>query len=543
MKTRTLVSLAEKGSLKDFSACLESCPRPVPGEVLFSALRSALAWNQPEKVRLLLAAGADPLAVNEENSQLLMHAAISGRGELVGLMLQLGCDANHRNVNGRTALHEAARFGNIEGVRVLADAGADPDCRDRLGQTPLTEAISNNYPETAMELVRRGADIHGSLSDRQETPLMLAASRGAAALVKLLLDRGSEIESRDLMGCTPLMHASRGGSLEVVRLLLEAGADRNARDKKGLNALRWASPLHHEVSTLLLGERSLQRGESGKMLLKAADDGNVAMIKKLLARKASVQPGEEGGESALVKAVLQKRSPEAFQLLLQCRWANINYRCGKVLRTPLMAAARAGDVVKARLLLEHGADHAVTDAHGRSAVSHAAIAAGRDVLELLHGYGAVLEHADRMGRTALHLAIYETGSFASAGSRAETVKWLLAQSLDPNAVDNSGISPLMLAAGEAFADIAGSLLGAGAIVDLRDGNGRSALVHALYHGTDYGYEERCTRPVSEEADRAAPVIKVLLEAGADPNIGDALSIAGRWRWTGAAALLRRFGAK
>lgn len=543
MKMRTLISLAEKGSPEDFSACLKGCPRPIPDEVLFSALRNALAWNQPKKVRLLLDAGADPLAMNEENSQLLLHAAISGGGELVKLMLELGCDANHRNIHGRTALHDAARFGNIEGVRILADAGAELDCRDERGQVPLIEAIVNNYPETAMELVRRGADIHGPLSGQQETPLMLAASRGATALVRLLLDRGSEIESRDFIGCTPLMHASRGGSSEAVRLLLEAGADRNARDKKGLNALQWASALHPEVSALLLGKRPLPPGEGGKVLLKAAADGNALMIKELLAQKARVQPGEEGGESALVNAVLQRRSPEAFQLLLQCRRANINYRYGKALMTPLMAAARAGDAIKARLLLERGADHAVTDTAGRSAVNHAAIAAGRDVLEVLHGYGAQLEHTDRMGRTALHLAIWETGSSASTESRTETVIWLLAQSVDPNAVDNAGMSPLMLAAREALADIAGPLLDAGAIVDLRDGNGRSALIHALYHGTDYGYEDRYTRPVSENADKAAPVIKVLLEAGADPNICDTLSIAERWRWPGAAALLRRFGAK
>lgn len=539
MEMKKLISLAEKGSLKDFSTCLKGFSKPIPGPVLSLAIRTALAFNQPQKVQLLLDTGADPLLTNEENTQLLSHATMSGGAELVKLMLELGCDVDHKNIHNRTALHEAARFGNTDGVRMLIKAGADLDCRDVQGQTPLLEAIGNGYIETAMELVLGGADVHRCFSKQKETPLMLAASRGAAKLVKLLLEKDSEIESRDFIGCTPLMHAARSGSAEVVKLLLENGANKNARDKKGLNALQWASPLHPEVSMVLLGRDSLPPGEAGKTLLKAASDGNIVMIKKLLGQKVSVQPKQEGGESVLATAVLQ-RSLEAFKLLLEHNLTNIDYRHGKLLRTPLIIAMRAGDVEKAHLLLEHGADHTITDIDGRSAVNHAAIAASKNSLVLLYGYGAALDNRDHMGRNALHQAIHDTESSGSITSRTETVRWLLMQPLDPNAGDNAGITPLMFAANRAFADIVSLLIEAGARVDAQDQEGRTPLVHALYHGADYGYEDRYSRPRSEKDDKAAPVVRILLEAGADPEKCNAPVIASKWRWPGAEALLRSF---
>ena len=85
-----LVALAEKGSLQRFSACLFN--QDHAKEELFDALRNALLWNQAEKARLLLEAGADALMRNKEEDQLLTHAAIGGNSEIVRLMINRGCD-------------------------------------------------------------------------------------------------------------------------------------------------------------------------------------------------------------------------------------------------------------------------------------------------------------------------------------------------------------------------------------------------------------------------------------------------------------------
>ena len=72
--------------------------------------------------------------------------------------------------------------------------------------------------------------------------LLLASKKGHLEIVKLLLDRGALIESKDVdYGRTSLMLASRKGHLGIVKLLLDHGALIDARDYEGSTALMNAS--------------------------------------------------------------------------------------------------------------------------------------------------------------------------------------------------------------------------------------------------------------------------------------------------------------
>ena len=67
---------------------------------------------------------------------------------------------------------------------------------------------------------------------------MLASDKGNLEAVKLLLDKGAEVNAKNKDGKTALLVAS---NLEVVKLLLDKGADVNVKDKNGGTALREAS--------------------------------------------------------------------------------------------------------------------------------------------------------------------------------------------------------------------------------------------------------------------------------------------------------------
>ena len=54
---------------------------------------------------------------------------------------------------------------------------------------------------------------------------MLAAFHGHTHIARLLLDRGAEVNARDLVGRTSLMYAASGPNQVTVRVLLEYGAD------------------------------------------------------------------------------------------------------------------------------------------------------------------------------------------------------------------------------------------------------------------------------------------------------------------------------
>lgn len=78
------------------------------------------------------------------------------------------------------------------------------------------------------------------------TVLMSAAAAGRTEIVRLLLERGADIEAQDADGRTALMSAVIMDHASVVQLLLTRGADTAARDCQGHTALGWARHLEKQ---------------------------------------------------------------------------------------------------------------------------------------------------------------------------------------------------------------------------------------------------------------------------------------------------------
>jgi ankyrin repeat protein len=75
--------------------------------------------------------------------------------------------------------------------------------------------------------------------------ISLAASCGHGHVVRLLVEAGADVESRDGRDQTPPFLAAMGGNLNIVRLLVEAGADKNARDDDNATPLQKAAERGH----------------------------------------------------------------------------------------------------------------------------------------------------------------------------------------------------------------------------------------------------------------------------------------------------------
>ena len=101
------------------------------------------------------------------------------------------------------------------------------------GVAPLHVAIANRDLSTVELLLEAGAD--ATLVDQAgETPLMLAARAGGAAIAARLLAAGAPVDAREAdYDQTALMIAAREGHADVVRLLLGAGADVDAATRAG----------------------------------------------------------------------------------------------------------------------------------------------------------------------------------------------------------------------------------------------------------------------------------------------------------------------
>ncbi|KAL6692003.1 hypothetical protein J3F84DRAFT_403077 [Trichoderma pleuroticola] len=87
------------------------------------------------------------------------------------------------------------------------------------------------------------------------TPLSWAAKNGHATVVKLLLEQGAEIDSKDNEGQTPLSMAAENGHEIVARLLLEKGAKAESKDKRDRTPLSLATKNGHETVVKLLATK------------------------------------------------------------------------------------------------------------------------------------------------------------------------------------------------------------------------------------------------------------------------------------------------
>ena len=182
---------------------------------------------------------------------------------------------NERNPKheGFTLLAEAAALGHNRVVKVLLDRGATPDTSTDGGFTPLTLALRSGHDGTAQILVNSGAGLDASDSAYGKTALLWAVeNKASGTIIKLLCDKGCDLDAKSRQGLTALMLAADANNADIVRVLLQAGANPKTQDHRAGTALSRAKDKHFSVVAGLLMDATAAR-ERKDSAAKAATGG------------------------------------------------------------------------------------------------------------------------------------------------------------------------------------------------------------------------------------------------------------------------------
>jgi len=412
-----------------------------------TALHWAVQADDIQIATALIKGGARVTQANRLGVTPLMLAATNGSARLIDALLKAGASPNEASPEGETVLMTAARTGNAQAVGMLLEAGANVNARESWrGETALMWAAAEDHAEVVKVLTSHGAAVnaqsntlkfpnvrynlatHATLPPPQGgfTALMFAARQGALVAATALADAGAELNVQDPDGTPAVTIAIVNGHHDVARLLLERGANPNVADTAGMTPLYAAVELH--TSEMYLERRALRRS-SGPF-------GTLDLVMLLLAKHAQPDvplktvtlrwgrrrgPGDAAlaqGATPLMRAA-RFADVEAMRVLLD---AGANPALTqKDQTTVLMLAAGAGwrtgetilggqdfgpeaDAIEAvKLCLERGGDVMATDDDGLTALHHA-VPRGAGVVQLLVDHGAALDTKDKRGRTPLDVA-------------------------------------------------------------------------------------------------------------------------------------------
>ena len=468
----------------------------------------------------------------------LADAAMRDENVAVERLIKSKVDVNEAQPDGTTALHWAAYHGDAKLAAKLLAAKANPSAPTDTGITPMSLACENGNPEIVRALLKAGADANQTLTNG-ETPLMMAARTGRVQILEVLLANGASIDAKEtLRGTTALMWAAANSNPDAVRFLVAKGADfnlRSATTPPGRNPYL-APPGRERIQEFIDGT-----GLRGAIVEQDKQDTTSPESKEDATRAKEEAKKKFDEEVAAARAAVAKfPKPAPYSKRGAKQFGGL---------TPLLFAAREGDMTSVKILLDAGANVNQTSEYGWTALLVATQNRYYKLGAFLLQHGADPNIQNLGGWNPLYIATdnrnIERGEYPTRKpdmDHLEYIKLLLAAKANPNQRMHSstetrtvftnqwlyeeGATPFLRAAQSGDIVLMKLLLERGADASIPTDHKVTPLMVA----SGIGWVEGVTYEWSPEQTLEA--VKMLLDLGANVNAQDELD--GRTALMGAA---------
>ncbi|XP_074808541.1 ankycorbin isoform X6 [Natator depressus] len=215
----------------------------------------------------------------------------------------------------------------------------------------LLQAVENGDPEKVASLLgKKGASATKQDSDGK-TAFHLAAAKGHAECLRIMMTHGVDVTAQDGTGHTALHLAAKNSHLDCIKRLLQSKCPADSIDNSGKTALHYA-----------------------------ASCGCLQVVQLLCEHKCPINVKDLDGNLPLLFAV-QNGHAEICRHLLD-HGADINSR-DKNGRTALMLACEAGGLNIVEALIRKGADFSLVDALGHDALHYSKLSENAGIQSLL----------------------------------------------------------------------------------------------------------------------------------------------------------------
>ena len=428
----------------------------------------AAVFNSTRFMEFLLSRGLNVNAANNLRRATLLHAAVDGNAaSMVKFLLSKGADVNAKNVDGMTPLQLAKAKNKALAVMVLSGE-ADEKYVDEDGSTLLHHAAAHDMADCVTKLLEKGVSVNVK-NKVGMTPLHFAASNNSVNAAKILLEKGAR-QLKNAKGENPLHLAAKYNSAAVAELLLEKGAKVGVKDKDGYTPIVFAVENNHP--------------EVAKVLLDHGADSDVYS-----------KSGEGLGlDHKLIGYAIKKNYFDLFKTLVNAKDAKLNLNQQEILKILFWGRTPKNPICN---------------------YSYLSVAADRprfikellpklDKFNFIHGCGmALLLAAEKGNVEACKILLDHLNAIQGTGGEKITVNDLCVLVESYGRLHEMPCSPLAVAVATGNVDCAKLLIGAGADVNWRDGDG-DTLLH---------------KAVQAEKNNIA-LVKMLLDKGIKTNVSN-----------------------